>query len=187
MVSSDPSLLLLTYEVTYWDHLGWQDTFGQSAFDRRQWEYAHKLGKRSVYTPQVIVNGAAEGVGNQKKMLEGLVKEGVREGPNGDIQIALRGSVVVIGSESPGAHGTVELVRYDPRSQNVDIRRGENSGTCLPHVNVVTDVSVLGSWSGNTASFDVGGLVGEGEQAGLESVILVKDGVGGRVIGAGKV
>ena len=51
----DPHLLILTYDVTYWDRLGWKDTFGNSAFDRRQWEYARALQKKNVYTPQVGV------------------------------------------------------------------------------------------------------------------------------------
>ena len=49
----DPNMLVLTYDVTYWDKLGWKDTFGKSAFDQRQWEYARALQRRNVFTPQV--------------------------------------------------------------------------------------------------------------------------------------
>lgn len=49
----DPSLLVLTYDVTYWDHLGWKDTFGNGDFDRRQWAYALSLRRKNVFTPQV--------------------------------------------------------------------------------------------------------------------------------------
>ena len=49
----DPDKLVLTYEVTYWDYLGWPDTFGNKAWDQRQWEYAHALKNKNVYTPQV--------------------------------------------------------------------------------------------------------------------------------------
>lgn len=48
-----PNLLILTYHVTYWDRLGWKDTFGDSAFDQRQWEYAKALQRKNVFTPQV--------------------------------------------------------------------------------------------------------------------------------------
>lgn len=53
-LSSDPNLLVLTYQVTYWDHLGWKDTLGNSAFDARQWDYARGLNNSQVYTPQVM-------------------------------------------------------------------------------------------------------------------------------------
>lgn len=52
-LTADPSLLILTYDVTYWDRLGWKDTFGNTAFDQRQWEYARALQRKNVYTPQV--------------------------------------------------------------------------------------------------------------------------------------
>ena len=52
-IIDDPRLLILTYDVTYWDHLGWKDTFGKPEFDQRQWEYARTLQRRNVYTPQV--------------------------------------------------------------------------------------------------------------------------------------
>ena len=49
----DPRFLVLTYDVTYWDRLGWKDTFGNLEFDQRQWEYARALQRKNVYTPQV--------------------------------------------------------------------------------------------------------------------------------------
>ena len=52
-LAEDPNLLILTYDVTYWDRLGWKDTFGNSANDRRQWEYARALSRKNVFTPQV--------------------------------------------------------------------------------------------------------------------------------------
>ena len=52
-LAHDPNVLVMTYDVTYWDHLGWRDTFGNSVFDRRQWAYARTLGNKNVFTPQV--------------------------------------------------------------------------------------------------------------------------------------
>lgn len=49
----DPNVLVLTYDVTYWDYLGWKDTFGNREFDRRQRAYAQTLGLKNVFTPQV--------------------------------------------------------------------------------------------------------------------------------------
>ena len=49
----DPNKLVLTYEVTYWDYLGWPDTFGNKAWDNRQRDYAAAFKSRNVYTPQV--------------------------------------------------------------------------------------------------------------------------------------
>lgn len=52
-LAEDPNMLILTYHVTYWDRLGWKDTFGDSVFDQRQWEYAKALQRKNIFTPQV--------------------------------------------------------------------------------------------------------------------------------------
>jgi hypothetical protein len=65
-IASRPDVLALTWEVTYWDYLGWTDTFGSKSFTARQWDYARGLGNTEVYTPQMVLNqnsvqvGAAE-------------------------------------------------------------------------------------------------------------------------------
>ena len=35
--------LALSFGVTYWNQLGWKDTFSEPVFTRRQWEYARGL------------------------------------------------------------------------------------------------------------------------------------------------
>src|SRR5882757_4787911 len=57
-----PDILALSFSVTYWDYLGWKDTFAQQAFTARQRDYARGL-HGEVYTPQVVINGRAGLVG----------------------------------------------------------------------------------------------------------------------------
>jgi len=52
-LSDDKDVLVLTYGVTYWDYLGWKDTFGDPAFTQRQREYGQAFGIGNVYTPQI--------------------------------------------------------------------------------------------------------------------------------------
>src|SRR6478672_220142 len=56
-LSGRPDILALSFGVTYWDDLGWKDTFAQSKFTDRQWAYARGLKHAQVATPQVVVNG----------------------------------------------------------------------------------------------------------------------------------
>ena len=50
-ISARPEILALSFGVTYWDDLGWKDTFGQKKFTDRQWDYAHGLRHAQVATP----------------------------------------------------------------------------------------------------------------------------------------
>src|ERR1700740_2052001 len=72
-LSSRPDLLTLSFGVTYWDYLGWKDTFASPQYTARQWDYAHALHHAEVYTPQVVVNGRADIVGRDRQALEALI------------------------------------------------------------------------------------------------------------------
>ena len=47
----------LAFHVDYWDNLGWPDRFAQALFTKRQRTIAWRHGTRTIYTPQVVVQG----------------------------------------------------------------------------------------------------------------------------------
>src|SRR5271154_4044014 len=77
-VSDRADVLALSFEVDYWDRLGWKDTFSKHAWTERQYAYAHAMGRDGVYTPQVVVNGRTEGDGLEPSGLAGLISRGDR-------------------------------------------------------------------------------------------------------------
>jgi hypothetical protein len=58
-----PNVLLLSYNVTIFDHLGWKDTFATQDSDRRHRDYARVWNRTSLYTPQAVANGVIDGNG----------------------------------------------------------------------------------------------------------------------------
>ena len=51
-------VIALALHVDYWDYIGWADTFALAEHTERQKRYARRNGHSTIYTPQVIVNGA---------------------------------------------------------------------------------------------------------------------------------
>jgi hypothetical protein len=150
-LASRPDILALSFSVTYWDRLGWKDTFARNQFTERQYAYARSL-PGGVFTPQVVINGRLEGVGAERAEIEGLLNksERVAERP----AISIENQRVTIGSvESPSAPADVWLVRYDPRTIDVAVSRGENAGKTLPHRNIVRELIRLGEWRGRGVEF----------------------------------
>ena len=142
-----PDWLALTFAVDYWDRLGWKDTFSRHEYTERQYAYARSLGGSGVYTPEVVVNGRAAGVGDETSEVEALARKTDR-GASGP-ELRVEGDAVAIGAGAAPAGGAeVWLALYDPRVIEVPVARGENAGRTLAHRNVVKRLVRLGAWDG---------------------------------------
>ncbi|XP_022880243.1 uncharacterized protein LOC111397509 [Olea europaea var. sylvestris] len=62
-------LILLAYHVDYWDYMGWKDPFGSSQWTVRQKAYVEALNLDTMFTPQIVVQGRAQCVGNDQDAL----------------------------------------------------------------------------------------------------------------------
>ena len=180
-LADNKGVLALTYSVDYWDYLGWTDTFAKPAFAARQRAYAQKFALRDVPTPQVVVAGREQVSGAKAEAVETLVKTAAKTGFNApDMEFAGGGARVAIGSgPAPRGGAEVWLVRYDPREQDIAVKRGDNRGQTLVHRNVVRELVKLGAWTGRPKLFR---LPAASDEA-LKTVILVQGAKGGRVIG----
>src|SRR3954451_14717713 len=145
-----PDLLALSFSVTYWDRLGWKDTFARPEFTSRQYAYG-RIFRDGPYTPEVVINGRTDLVGaNRNQLLAAIGKAVPLQGP----VITVSGRQVTVAAATAAA-ADVWLVRYDPRVLNVDIGAGENSGLLLPHRNIVRALVRLGAWSGPAQSYAI--------------------------------
>lgn len=154
-----PDVLPLALHVTIWDYLGWKDKFGLEANTRRQYAYAKAARKRSIYTPQMIVEGVDRAVGSDAERVLELVDEHARIPPAAELDIERRGEVLNIRLAPVGPAGSgpadVYLVRFMD-NETVAIEYGENAGQEIEYHNIVTDWTALARWDGRTeAEFGV--------------------------------
>ena len=173
-ISDRADVLALAFEVDYWDRLGWKDTFSKPAWTARQYAYAHAMGRDGVYTPQVVVNGRIEGDGLEPSGLADLMRRGERSAAGPSVGFA--GDAVAVGAGTAPAGGAdVWLARYIPRTVEVTIPRGENAGHTLPYKDVVREMTLLGHWQGEAATFPV---PHDGEPGLAEAAIVQSAGAG---------
>jgi hypothetical protein len=173
-----PDVLALSFAVTYWDQLGWKDTFASPAFTQRQWDYAHAEARTYVATPQMVVNGRGAVTGNDRAQVEDAIRRFAR--PAGGPIIGRNGAAVSVGAGKGNA--SVWLVRYDPRTIAVPIRAGENGGRTIAHRNIVRQLVRLGQWSGAPVRFAI-----PAAPAGLSSAVLIQQGAGGPIVAARRI
>jgi hypothetical protein len=149
-------VLALSYNIDYWDYLGWKDTLASHDFSDRQRAYATARGDRQVYTPQMVVNGGEHVVGSNRPAVEAAITRA-----SGKLSVPVDLSVksdaieVKIGaSASPDAKGTIWLVMYDS-AVSVPIERGENRGETVTYHNVVRKVRPIAMWKGEAMTVDL--------------------------------
>ncbi|MEP6982896.1 MAG: DUF1223 domain-containing protein [Sphingomicrobium sp.] len=178
LAATRPDVLALNFAVTYWDQLGWKDTFAKPAFTKRQWDYAHFGSRQNVGTPQVIINGRTAVVGNDLVQLRAAIQRSDRgnQGP----EISVRNGKVLIAAATGARPSLVWLVIYDPRVINVPIRAGENGGRTIPHRNIVRSLVKLGVWNGHSAAFSIP----RSTTSILQSAVIIQGGLGGPIISA---
>lgn len=144
-------IIALALHVDYWDYIGWADTFANSAFSQRQHAYGRAAGSTVVYTPQMVIGGAEQVIGNRTMEVMDTIAAH-RSMPNpvmvnatptqGGWQVR---AVWVSDDQAPAM--VVQVVTYSPQEQ-VEITRGENAGLTTNYHNVVRSWQVVANWTG---------------------------------------
>ena len=154
-------ILSLSYSVTYWDYLGWKDTFGKPAFTDRQRSYGKAFDGGQVYTPQIILNGAAH---SSRYSLSDI--RSFELGKQADVSITAKDDMLLAEIDSADETDTLRavLVEYVPGPQSIAVKAGENRGRVLRVSNVVTNIRDLGELDADTdAPIETGQALSEGK------------------------
>jgi hypothetical protein len=180
-LAKDPSVIALSLPIDYWDYLGWKDTLADSRFSARQKAYSHMRGDRDVYTPQVVVNGAAHVIGSDRARIEGAIEDTGKTGKvmSLPVTMSLSGkqltvSVAAAKDTNTPTRGEIWLCSIS-KAVPIAIGRGENSGREVVYHNVVRNLLKVGDWNGSAGSWTVplDSVMYDGIDA---AAVLVQDG-----------
>jgi hypothetical protein len=160
LVAERPEVLALSWHVTYWDRLGWRDRFSLAAATERQRRYAGTLGARTVYTPQVVIQGRRDAVGSDRAAVLAAIAGAAP--PAAALTAGLQGNAVQITAGAGPGSGELLLVGFDPHHVTA-IGGGENGGRTLSHSHVVRSLASLGPWQGRAMTVEA--PRGPGERA----------------------
>lgn len=152
-------VIALTYNVDYWDYLGWQDTLASPEHTTRQRAYAKTRGDGQVYTPQVVIGGIRHAVGSREAAIDKAIARTKAEHGEKRISLAVRakGDTLVI-KAGPAPEGvevepaaTIWLALVS-KQVTVEIERGENRGREITYFSVVRELTPIGQWTGEAVT-----------------------------------
>lgn len=185
LIANRSRVVALEFHVDYWDDLvygsagKWRDPFSDAAFSHRQKRYHDSglEGRRGVYTPQMVVNGARALVGSDRQRLyEALASAG-------NLPVAVR---IVDTAGTPrvrlpaGYRGPAGIWRVDfIDSAKTPVTAGENHGKHLVNRHIVTAMHRLGTREGTGPDVDLGPVAPPAD----DCAVLVQE-PGGAIVGA---
>jgi len=188
-------VIVLSEHVDYWNHDGWKDVYSSSFFTARQGDYARRFGLRSAYTPQIVIDGAAQLNGSDGGAVAGAI-ESARSHAKIPIRIS---SVSVADPRTLRVHLKVEPLPADFKLRRAEIfvavaldraashvLAGENKGRDIHHVAVVESITKVGTVE-KGKNFDRDILVkvkAAPDPANLRLVAFVQESDAGEVVGA---
>ena len=142
---------VLSFHVDYWDRLGWKDPFSSAVYTQRQRQYSEQFKLSSIYTPQVVVNGKTEFVGSDAGKLKTTVEGELAHTSNLLIEASAKNTngkaITVSYTLKKASNAIVQAVLLQLKA-STSVKRGENAGRQLQHVDIVRDLKTAQGNSG---------------------------------------
>jgi hypothetical protein len=189
---STKELIVLSEHVDYWDHDGWTDPYSSHALTERQDEYGQHFHLASVYTPQMVVDGSMQFVGNNVKEAEKALTA-----PAASVLAAVQIGAVSVEGNTVRAHIDVGTLPEHSKKSDIifvvalnqaqsQVARGENAGRHLVHVAVVRRLEKVGTIDSKAPfSRDVSLKLDKlADKSDLRVIAFVQEPGPGRVLGA---
>jgi hypothetical protein len=146
---SNADIIVLEEHVDYWEKDGWHDRFSSSEYTERQNQYGPRLKFNEGYTPQMVVDGSVQFVGNDPRKALTSITEAAQT-PKVALSLSAPavdgkriGCSVSAASSSPLPKADLYAAVVEPTA-STEVKRGENNGRHLEHVGVVLSLQRIG-------------------------------------------
>ncbi|MBV8208226.1 MAG: DUF1223 domain-containing protein [Acidobacteria bacterium] len=179
------NVIPLAFHVTYWDQDGWRDRFSDSSYTARQQDYQGWFHTKAIYTPQAVVDGEYETVGNNPGRVFGLIRKAAAEPRAASVRVSVNEAEVTV--EAQGAlHGSQKIwLAITEDDLATDVKAGENRSRTLHHSAVVRQLASIGKLKDGAFTRTVPlKLKSDWHRDKLHAVVFVQD-EKGRIMGAG--
>ena len=188
-MAGNAELILLGEHVEYWNSLGWIDRFSSSVFTQRQNDYVQQLHLATAYTPQIVIDGQLQGVGNNVAAVQRMIAEASNTPKPATVSLHFLSPEklrVVVQDSGHTRQQVILAITEDDLTTNV--RGGENGGRVLKHSAVVRKLETLGSTS--DGKFETAVKLpakSDWKKADLRALVLVQNRSSGLILGAASI
>jgi hypothetical protein len=174
----------LGFHVDYWNELGWRDRFSSHDFTQRQVKYVELMRLDGPYTPQAVVDGTLDLVGNQAgDVRQAILQRAKSAKASVELKSAPPGDVLSVNIDRAAGDADVMLAITES-NLSTKVPAGENRGRELHHTGVVRSLTRIGSIKSGTFHADAHiARKSEWKAENLRAVVFVQR-RGGEIVGA---
>lgn len=140
----------LGLHVDYWNFQGWTDRFSSADYTDRQNKYAVRFATEGPYTPQMVVDGDQQFVGNDGSRARQAILRAAGTPPPAAVEISSATDKLEVRVKAPEDVAGDVLLAITEDNLSSKIRSGENEGRELHHSAVVRKLERVGKLSHGT-------------------------------------
>ena len=139
------NVYFLGYHVDYWDYIGWKDKFSKAEYSTLQRQYATTFNLSSIYTPQVVVNGKSQFVGSDQNRLRKAIMDELKINRTAEIELTAKQNEndISVSYKTSASDKSILRIALVQLHAETSVKRGENNGRSLKHINVVRDIQSI--------------------------------------------
>ncbi len=182
---SGANIVVLSEHVDYWNSLGWRDPFSSHQWSERQDDYGRHFGLDSVYTPQMVIDGAQQVNGSDSHAVRAAIEKSAAATPVAITisSLSRTGDRLQIEFTAGAAGGAVLYAVLADDSDHSCVERGENAGRTLEHVAVARSLVEVAELAPNSLDKRVEIKIPAGAQAGLRLILFAQERKSGHIVG----
>jgi hypothetical protein len=140
IAKENENIFPLSFHVDYWNYLGWKDIYSMAAYSERQKKYGSVLNLETIYTPQLVVNGTNECVGNNEQLVARAINDALKQHTNVEISgtaMVKENKVAATISVDGNYKNCLLNIALVETKASVPVKAGENNGATLNNYNIV--------------------------------------------------
>jgi hypothetical protein len=182
----------LGFHVDYWNSLGWKDRFSSAEFTQRQEQYTQSLKVDGPYTPEMVVDGEVEFVGNDAGRAQSTIRQQASQLETAQVKISPAGAdqlaIQIKGPTGPSNGNVLVMLAITEDNLSTQVGSGENGGRTLHHAAVVRELRQVGTLKNGSLESTVPlKLAKDWKRNDLRAVVFVQQGPSGKIEGAASV
>jgi hypothetical protein len=173
----------LGLHVDYWNSLGWKDRFSSAEFSQRQEQYTQSLRVDGPYTPEMVVDGVVEFVGNDAGHAQRSIREAASQPEVATVKISSAADQLAVQVKAQGSAKDAQVVlAITEDNLTTQVGSGENGGRTLHHAAVVRELRQLGRLHEGSFEANVAlKLDKDWKRNDLRAVVFVQEGATGKI------